>query len=133
MWSARHRGKAAVLGRRDLAGKTGTTNDQFDAWFAGFQRNPVAVVWMGDQPKSLGGAETNGQAALPIWINYMGKVLKNAPEYQANVPEGVVVQSTILATASPMNTIIRNIPTPTLRLHLDNGARDQPMVGCRTK
>ena len=86
--------KAATLGRHDLAGKTGTTNDQFDAWFAGFQRTVVAVAWMGyDQPKSLGGSETGGQAALPMWISYMGKVLKNVPEYQPTVPEGVVVQS----------------------------------------
>ena len=86
--------KAATLGRHDLAGKTGTTNDQFDAWFAGFQRTVVAVAWMGyDQPKSLGGSETGGQAALPMWISYMGKVLKNVPEHQPTVPEGVVVQS----------------------------------------
>jgi penicillin-binding protein 1A len=86
--------KAAILGRHDLAGKTGTTNDQFDAWFAGFQRTVVAVAWMGyDQPRSLGGSETGGQAALPIWISYMGKALKNVPEYQPTVPEGVVVQS----------------------------------------
>lgn len=86
--------KAATLGRHDLAGKTGTTNDQFDAWFAGFQRTVVAVAWMGyDQPKSLGGSETGGQAALPMWMSYMGKVLKNVPEHQATVPEGVVVQT----------------------------------------
>lgn len=86
--------KAATLGRHDLAGKTGTTNDQFDAWFAGFQRTVVAVAWMGyDQPKSLGGSETGGQAALPMWMSYMGKVLKNVPEHQPTVPEGVVVQT----------------------------------------
>ncbi|MEW9897158.1 penicillin-binding protein 1A [Chitinivorax sp. PXF-14] len=86
--------KAMTLGRKDLAGKTGTTNDQFDAWFAGYQRNLVAIVWMGyDQPKSLGSGETGGIAALPIWINYMGKALKGVPEYEPVVPEGVIART----------------------------------------
>lgn len=86
--------KARVLGRNDLAGKTGTTNDANDAWFAGFQPKLVAIVWMGyDQPKSLGGHETGGAAALPIWINYMSKALKDQPEYAYPVPEGVVAQT----------------------------------------
>ncbi|MBB5017477.1 penicillin-binding protein 1A [Chitinivorax tropicus] len=85
--------KAMTLGRGDLAGKTGTTNDQYDAWFAGFQRNLVAVSWMGyDQPRSLGNAETGGQAALPIWIGYMGKALKGEPEFKPVIPEGVVAK-----------------------------------------
>ncbi|WP_028455025.1 penicillin-binding protein 1A [Chitinilyticum litopenaei] len=85
--------KANVLGRHDLAGKTGTTNDSFDAWFAGYQPKLVTVVWVGfDQPRSLGGGETGGAAALPIWINFMSKALQNEPEYQYPVPEGVVAQ-----------------------------------------
>jgi penicillin-binding protein 1A len=83
--------RAMALGRTDLAGKTGTTNDQMDAWFAGFQRHLAAVVWMGfDLPKSLGPNETGAVAALPIWINYMGAVLKDVPQEAPVAPEGVV-------------------------------------------
>lgn len=83
--------RAMQLGRSDLAGKTGTTNDQVDAWFCGFNRSLVAVAWIGfDQPRTLGGAETGAQAALPIWMSYMGKVLKGVPETMPEPPEGVV-------------------------------------------
>lgn len=83
--------RAMQLKRQDLAGKTGTTNDQVDAWFAGFNANLVAIAWIGfDQPRSLGGAETGAQAALPIWMAYMGKVLKDVPEREMAVPDGVV-------------------------------------------
>ncbi|WP_283150968.1 penicillin-binding protein 1A [Silvimonas soli] len=86
--------KARVLGRTDLAGKTGTTNDTHDAWFAGFNPDVVTVAWVGfDQPRSLGGSETGGAAALPIWISYMGKVLADMPERQYPVPNGVVAQT----------------------------------------
>jgi len=83
--------RALELGRGDLAGKTGTTNDQMDAWFAGLQRHLAAVVWMGfDRPRSLGGAETGAAAALPMWIAYMRQVLRNMPEEAPEMPEGVV-------------------------------------------
>ncbi|MCC7547549.1 MAG: penicillin-binding protein 1A [Burkholderiales bacterium] len=83
--------RAMQLGRGDLAGKTGTTNDQMDAWFAGIQRRISAVAWMGfDRPRSLGGSETGAGAALPIWISYMGQVLRNVPEEAPEMPEGVV-------------------------------------------
>ena len=83
--------KAMQLKRQDLAGKTGTTNDQVDAWFCGFNAGLVGVAWIGfDQPRSMGGAETGAQAALPIWMGYMGKVLKGVPEEDLVVPEGVV-------------------------------------------
>jgi penicillin-binding protein 1A len=83
--------RAMALGRVDLAGKTGTTNDQMDAWFAGFQRHLVSVVWMGHSvPRSLGDRETGAVAALPIWISYMGTVLKGQPEELPVAPEGVV-------------------------------------------
>ncbi len=82
--------KALALGRIDLAGKTGTTNDQMDAWFAGFQKNLVAVTWMGyDIPKSLGQRETGAVAALPIWMSYMGEALKGEPEELPVVPDGI--------------------------------------------
>ena len=83
--------RAMALGRIDLAGKTGTTNDQVDAWFAGFQRHLVAVAWMGyDNPHSLGEHETGAIAALPIWISYMRDALKGKPEELPVAPEGVL-------------------------------------------
>ncbi|NYT62980.1 PBP1A family penicillin-binding protein [Alcaligenaceae bacterium] len=69
------------LKRTDIGGKTGTTNDSHDAWFAGFTPNLVGVVWMGyDQPRSLGSSETGGGASLPIWLDYMRYALKGVPE-----------------------------------------------------
>ena len=83
--------RAKVLGRIDLAGKTGTTNNQLDAWFAGYNPKQVAVVWMGyDRPKSLGRDETGGKAALPIWIRYMDTALRKMPNYGYRVPEGLM-------------------------------------------
>lgn len=83
--------KARALARQDLAGKTGTTNDQRDAWFAGYHPTLVAVAWIGfDTPTSLGDEETGGHAALPMWVAYMGKALKGVPEAKLKVPEGVV-------------------------------------------
>jgi len=83
--------RAMELKRGDLAGKTGTTNENVDAWFDGFQPTLVGVVWIGfDQPHSLGEHETGAVAALPIWIAYMGKVLKGVPETKFSAPDGVV-------------------------------------------
>ncbi|MDP2240282.1 MAG: penicillin-binding protein 1A [Burkholderiales bacterium] len=83
--------RAMKLGRDDLAGKTGTTNDFIDAWFCGFNTNLVAVAWIGfDTPQTLGRNETGGSAALPIWMGYMGAVLKGTPERQLAAPEGVL-------------------------------------------
>ncbi len=89
------RGTAASamrLGRTDLAGKTGTTSDSIDAWFCGFQPTVVGIAWMGfDQPRSLGDRETGGGAALPMWIGYMEKVLKDIPQTTYEMPEGMAV------------------------------------------
>jgi penicillin-binding protein 1A len=83
--------RAMQLGRSDLGGKTGTTNEFVDAWFCGFGTGLVAVAWIGfDNPHTLGHNETGGQAALPIWINYMGKAMKGVEEVQRAIPEGVV-------------------------------------------
>ena len=91
--------RAMQLGRGDLAGKTGTTNDQVDAWFCGYNPGLVAVAWIGfDQPRSLGAHETGGQAALPMWMSYMGRVLKGVAETPLVVPSGVV--SVIIDPAS---------------------------------
>ena len=79
--------------RLDLYGKTGTTNDSLDAWFAGYQPNLAAVVWIGyDTPRKLGDRETGGGLALPVWIEYMTQALKKLPEMQPAVPEGLVQQ-----------------------------------------
>jgi penicillin-binding protein 1A len=83
--------RAGSLGRKDLAGKTGTTNDYVDAWFAGYQQELVGVAWIGfDQPKKLGANEVGAVAALPIWMGYMGQALKGVPELLPSVPPGVV-------------------------------------------
>jgi len=84
-------GKAMSLGRGDLAGKTGTTNEYVDAWFCGYQPNLVGIAWVGnDQPKRLGSGETGGVLALPIWIGYMEKALKGVPEQVIPMPPGLV-------------------------------------------
>lgn len=82
---------AARLGRRDLAGKTGTTNDFVDAWFCGYHPTLVGVAWVGfDQPRSLGRNQTGGRVALPIWIDFMARALAGVPEAPRPVPDGVV-------------------------------------------
>ena len=82
--------RAMQLGREDLAGKTGTTSDSMDAWFCGFQPTLVGIAWMGfDQPRSLGDKETGGGAALPIWMSYMEKMLKDVPQAVYTMPENM--------------------------------------------
>jgi len=86
---------SATLKRKDLAGKTGTTNEHVDAWFCGYQQTIVGCSWIGfDQPKNLGKGETGGTAALPTWIAFMSKALKNVPESFLSAPEGLVVRHT---------------------------------------
>jgi penicillin-binding protein 1A len=83
--------RAMSLGRQDLAGKTGTTSDSMDAWFCGFQPTVVGISWIGfDKPRSLGDKETGGGAALPMWMSYMAKVLKDVPEAEYTLPENMV-------------------------------------------
>jgi len=83
--------RAMVLGRNDLSGKTGTTNDQRDAWFSGFNADVVAVAWVGfDEFLPLGGRETGARAALPMWIEYMKVALDSRPENILPRPEGLV-------------------------------------------
>ena len=82
---------SAILKRQDLAGKTGTTNEYVDAWFCGYQMTVAGCAWIGfDQPKKLGDRETGGAAALPIWIGYMSRALKDVPVQLPPVPEGLV-------------------------------------------
>lgn len=104
---------SATLKRRDLAGKTGTTNEHVDAWFCGYQRSVVGCSWIGfDQPKNMGNGETGGSAALPAWINYMGKVLKDVPESVMPQPEGLVAVAGSGSGKGPANELFyrENVP-----------------------
>jgi penicillin-binding protein 1A len=97
--------RALALGRNDLSGKTGTTNDRRDAWFSGFNAGLVATVWVGfDQERTLGRQEEGARTALPMWIYYMREALHGQPESRLPMPEGVVtarVSSTSGAPAGP--------------------------------
>ena len=80
----------ATLKRPDLYGKTGTTNDSMDAWFAGFQPSLAAVTWIGyDSPRKLGDRETGGGLSLPVWIRFMEQALRNVPVMEPSAPEGL--------------------------------------------
>ena len=79
------------LGRSDLSGKTGTSNDRRDAWFGGFNADIAAIVWVGyDDDRPLGPREEGSRTALPIWIEFVRIALKDAPEHQMEMPEGIV-------------------------------------------
>lgn len=83
--------RARALGRNDLAGKTGTTNDQHDAWFCGFNANLVATAWVGlDQAATLGPGEEGGRTALPVWVHFMREALRGMPESRQRMPDGLV-------------------------------------------
>ena len=83
--------RAKALGRADIGGKTGTTNDQIDAWFSGFNDQVVTTAWVGfDNQQTLGGRETGGRAALPMWLNYMKVALEGSPENLVEQPAGLV-------------------------------------------
>ena len=83
--------RAKALGRNDIAGKTGTTNDQIDAWFSGFNDQVVTTTWVGfDNQRSMGNRETGGRAALPMWIEFMRAALEGSPENLQEQPEGLV-------------------------------------------
>ncbi len=115
--------RALALGRKDLAGKTGTTNDQRDAWFNGYNPDLVTTAWMGfDQLKPLGNKETAAQAALPLWIDFMKVALAGKPERQLARPDGLVTmkinaETGQAATDTDTNTvfeIFRKERAPTL-------------------
>jgi len=105
---------SATLKRRDLAGKTGTTNEHVDAWFCGYQRTVVGCSWIGfDQPRNLGNGETGGTAALPTWIGYMARVLKDVPESFMPQPEGLVALEIAGSGKGPAKELFykENVPT----------------------
>ncbi len=93
---------ALRLKRTDLAGKTGTTNDSHDAWFAGYSPKVAGVAWVGfDQPRKLGDRETGGGLALPIWVNYMGVALKGVPDAPMQPPAGIVKSRRLVLRRDP--------------------------------
>ncbi len=103
--------KARKLGRKDLAGKTGTTNEQVDSWFSGFNTNLAATAWVGfDQSAPMGSKETGARAALPMWIDFMETALDGMPEESMPQPEGIITaridpKSGELATAANRDAI----------------------------
>ncbi len=103
--------RANVLGRSDIAGKTGTTNDSKDAWFNGFNRDLVATVWVGyDQERSLGEGEEGSRTAVPIWVHFMREALKALPQRVRPRPEGVIElpisrETGLLATADDPDAV----------------------------
>jgi penicillin-binding protein 1A len=95
--------RAGQLGRGDLAGKTGTTNDARDTWFAGYNPDLVAIAWVGyDQPRSLGRSETGAQSALPIWMSFMGTALRGVPQKGWAMPPGIITVRIDPATGARM-------------------------------
>jgi len=83
--------RALSMGRGDIAGKTGTTNESKDSWFSGFNADYMTTVWTGfDQPESLGSHEFGGTVALPIWMSYMSAALKDKPEHMLPEPPGLL-------------------------------------------
>jgi penicillin-binding protein 1A len=132
--------RALTLKRTDLAGKTGTTNDQKDAWFSGFNGNIVTTVWVGfDDSKPLGRRETGASAALPMWVDYMRVALDGEPETVMERPPGLVTvkidpSTGLLAGADDPNAVFEsfradNVPKPSKRLEspLGGGPRNQPV------
>ncbi|HHH35680.1 MAG TPA: penicillin-binding protein 1A [Gammaproteobacteria bacterium] len=132
--------RARSLGRHDIAGKTGTTNDQRDAWFAGFNPDLVAISWVGfDKTRSLGNRETGGRAALPMWIAFMGKALHGVPERPLLRPPGLVTvridpATGLRAAAHQKHTIfetfrIQNVPRRYAKAPAPKPAGARPATG----
>jgi len=128
--------RALSLGRSDLAGKTGTTNDQRDAWFNGFNPSLVAVAWVGfDNSKPLGNKETGGRAALPIWMAFMREALKDTPNLPLPQPDGIVAllidpETGLKTTSSNQKAIIEyfrqdNIPAESNNNEQTNNSNDE--------
>jgi penicillin-binding protein 1A len=94
--------RARVLGRTDLSGKTGTSNDRRDAWFAGFNADLVAIVWVGyDDDSALGPREEGSRTALPVWIEFARLALKGVPNHRMDMPEGIVTVRISKTTGCP--------------------------------
>jgi penicillin-binding protein 1A len=126
--------RALALGRNDLAGKTGTTNDAKDAWFSGFAPNLVSTVWVGfDQERSLGETEEGGKTALPIWVHFMREALKGVPQNPKPMPDGLITlrvlpESGMLASAENPDAVLETFMVD----HLPGGSEvsaDGGMMG----
>ncbi len=123
--------KAMALGRNDLAGKTGTTNEQRDAWFSGYNSEIVTSVWTGfDSHQPLGRNEVGGKAALPIWINYMRTALQDMPDEPPKIPAGITharidVDTGLLARLENRNTVTEVFKMGSLPAKEDVAAIDQ--------
>lgn len=127
---------AQVLNRHDLSGKTGTTNDQKDAWFSGFNTKLVTTTWVGfDQVRPLGNQETGGRAALPMWVDFMRVALEGVPESQPVEPPGLVTllidrKTGLLANESQRNTLLEIFKEENAPTRMSNAAnldsRDGP-------
>lgn len=116
--------RALTLKRGELAGKTGTTNDYVDAWFAGYHPDLVAVSWLGhDQPRNLGRGETGGSAALPMWVNFMRTALKSLPEKFPPRPDGLVA----VHTGSGREEFLYSENVPTEPILLPAGTEGLPL------
>lgn len=133
--------RALQLKRQDLAGKTGTTNDQRDAWFCGFNKELVTTAWVGfDQSTPLGNFETGSRAALPMWIAYMGSVLQGQPTALLDLPNNMVTvridpKTGLLASSTQQDAMFetfRNEYAPQISyddrpLLFNNGKDDEPL------
>jgi penicillin-binding protein 1A len=119
--------RARALGRSDLGGKTGTTNDQKDAWFCGYNPSLVGVSWVGfDKLEPLGRGETGGRAALPMWMAYMGDALKGSPVINRRQPEGLVTvridpQSGLLARSGQADGIFESFRSDSVPTEIAGG------------
>lgn len=132
--------RARSLGRNDLHGKTGTTNDQKDAWFNGFNRSLVATAWVGfdQQTRSLGNHETGSKAALPMWIEFMRTALVGVPEEKMATPENIVsvkinAETGELATATDKNVVFEifraeRAPTDKATSKITNGQNNNEVI-----
>ena len=127
---------ARVLGRSDIAGKTGTTNDQRDAWFNGFTPTHVATAWVGfDNFKPLGHYETGGVAALPMWIEYMRTALKNTPVASFNPPNDVfkkgaeyIQKGIVLKKLAPIpSSATKKLAAETAKKNKEKAIKEKPM------
>jgi penicillin-binding protein 1A len=124
--------KAMQLGRQDLAGKTGTTNEQRDAWFSGYHDAPVTTVWVGfDSHEPLGRNEVGGRAALPIWIEFMDTALQDVPDQPPRMPGGLAQaridpETGLLARLDNPDAIVELFQAGRLPRMEENPAGDSP-------